>query len=213
MTRDADLPAMSSNPSLTPAVIARQGLLPWSAGLLLAIGAYLLLHDLAASAPTAKLAGWAETGQYALPAVLVVLAAIWGVRRGRQGAGSIGGTLGRLKPDEIRALLRDSFQSQGYQVVDKAPGAADGRVDLVLRRGHETFLVWAKTWADTRVGIEPVQKLCRAMDQRSAGGGFIVTTGRFGRDASIYAAGHNVRLIDGAALRDLRVFQPRAKRP
>jgi restriction system protein len=208
MRRDLEPSEMSSRPPLSLAVIARQGLLPWSAGLLLAIGAYLLMHDVAASAPTPKLADWAGIGQYALPGSLFVLAAVWGVRRGRQGAGS---ALGGLKPDEIRALLRESFQAQGYQVVDKAPGAADGRVDLVLRRGHETFLVWAKTWSDARVGIEPVQKLCRTMAQRSAGGGFIVTTGRFGRDASTYAAGHNVRLIDGAALRDLIVSPARDK--
>jgi restriction system protein len=199
---------MSLRHSFSSAANLRDGLLPWSGGLLLAIGAYLLLHDVATNAPTPTLAQLAETGQYALPLALLVGALLWGARRGKQGAGS---ALGRLKTDEIRALLRDSFQAQGYQVVDKAPGAADGRVDLVLRRGHETFLVWAKTWSEARVGLEPVQKLCRAMAQRSAGGGFIVTTGRFGRDASTYAARHNVRLIDGAALRDLLVPSSRPR--
>jgi restriction system protein len=151
---------------------------------------------------------WSEWSRYLLPAacvaVVAALAWAWCSRR-RGGAGS----LARWSIDDIHARLRDAFVAQRYQLVEKAPRSAEGN-DLVLRRGHETFLVWSKPWTERRVGADAVQQLCRAMNARGATGGFVVTTGRFGRDAIALAATHNVRLIDGRTLRGMLVKPARA---
>lgn len=176
----------------------RPGWLAWAAGALAAIGSYLLLHHLAENDANPQIA----LAQYVVPAALFAVAALAAIIRRRRPGGS-GGSLVDLSIDDIRALLRETFQAQGYQPA--VTSGKDARGDLVLRRGHETFLVWTKAWRERRVGVEVVEQLCRAMNASGAGGGFVVTTGRFGRDATTFAAGHNVRLIDGAALRDLRV--------
>ena len=92
------------------------------------------------------------------------------------------------------------FTAQGYQVTQPAGDAPHREVDMVLRKNRETFLVQCKQWRDARVGVDAVDALSKIMKSRGALGGFIVTSGRFARDASAYANGCNIRLVDGAAL-------------
>jgi restriction system protein len=182
----------------------RIALLPWWAGLLLALGAFALLRFVAATSRGTA----ADIAQYAAPAVFVVISGISAWRRSQRDSasptpserGTRTQALDRLSLDDFQVLLGDAFRLQGYQVVDNTGGGAGGRVDMVLRRERETFLVLCKHWKESRIGVEAVQQLQRAMSTRNALGGFIVTIGRFSRDATSYASGCNVRLIDGRVL-------------
>src|ERR1700712_5206923 len=203
--------------SATSKTLDSIALIPWWAGVLLAAGAFALFYNLGPSQPLSPIG----IAQYAVPAVILVLAAVsaWrGVSRRNRASdgddrsseshsghadkkrGEPSQALDRLSFDEFLPLLGEAFRLQGYQVVDNVGSGTSGRVDMVLRRERETFLVLCKQWKDSRIGVETVQKLQRAMSSRSATGGFVVTIGRFSRDATSFAAGCNVRLIDGPAL-------------
>ncbi|HWI09984.1 MAG TPA: restriction endonuclease [Burkholderiaceae bacterium] len=104
---------------------------------------------------------------------------------------------------EFETLVAEAFRRQGYQVLDSTRGTAESGGELTLRRERETFLVQCKHWKEAKVGVDAVHALQRAMTARGASGGFMLTDGRFAREAIAFANGCNVRLIDGAALQGL----------
>jgi len=196
-------------------------LLPWWAGVFLAVVSYVILHRLAQPVPVstyqpgamataavrslgASLAGYA---QYGVPALCLIGAGMsaWR-RRVRQtlvsnvaqakGADALDGMTWR----EFELLVGEAFRLQGFRVLESGGGGADGGVDLVLSRGGEKFLVQCKQWKAYKVGVEIVRELYGVMAARGATGGFVVTSGVFSGDARAFAEGRNVKLVDGAQL-------------
>ena len=104
---------------------------------------------------------------------------------------------------EFEMLVGEAFRLQGYRVLETGGGGADGGIDLVLAKGTEKFLVQCKQWKAYKVGVDVVRKPYDVMAAKGATGGFVVTSGRFTDDATKFAAGRNVRLIDGPKLFDL----------
>jgi restriction system protein len=119
---------------------------------------------------------------------------------GAAGAETGGTALRDLSSPEFEALIGEAFRVQGYQVTPTGGGQADGGASLVLRRDRQTHFVHCKQWRESRVGVEVVQGLHAAMTARGATGGFIVSSGRFSREAMAFAAGCGIRLVDGPAL-------------
>jgi restriction system protein len=70
----------------------------------------------------------------------------------------------------------------------------------VLRKGGEKFLVQCKQWRAFKVGVDVVRELYGVMAAKGAAGGFVVTSGRFTDDATRFAEGRNVTLVDGPKL-------------
>jgi len=126
------------------------------------------------------------------------------MRRGRKGRrpGARAGT-DRKGWRELEPLLAQAFRLQGYQVIESARDRPRPDGELALRRGRETVLVQCREWGSAKVGVEVVHALHRAMTSQGAAGGFVLTTGRFARQAVAYAASCNVRLIDGPGLHGL----------
>jgi restriction system protein len=104
-----------------------------------------------------------------------------------------------LSDGDFEALVVQAFQRQGYQRVDGGPHARE----LTLRRQRETFLVQCRHRHVAKVGVDAVQALHHEITTRGANGGFVLTAGRFSREATVFAAGCNVRLLEGAALHGL----------
>jgi restriction system protein len=208
-------------PSAFEHLLDRVASLPWWAGVLLAVGAYVLLHSIATQplpasgvAENAWIPGsrqmWlslAEIAQYTLPVIFLVITAlsIWRRKMGQHpkaaaSAKKSGNAVQHLSLEHFEAQLTQAFQLQGYQISDNPAGGAGGRVDMVLRRDRETFLVMYKQWKEPRTDVEPVQQLQRVMTARGAIGGIVVTSGRFSRAATAFASSCNIRLIDGRVL-------------
>src|SRR5665213_1359666 len=101
---------------------------------------------------------------------------------------------------KCRGKSSRSWWVQGFDVIEKGGSQADGGVDLVLRKGHETFLVQCKHWKAMAAGVSIVRELYGVMAAKGAAGGFVVTSGRFTNDAVAFAKGRNIELIDGVAL-------------
>jgi restriction system protein len=199
--------------------------LPWKASLALAALSFIALHILAAvfaSPPT--VATPADLGRVAIHQVIYMGAFFF--QFVMPSAFLIGATLSFSKGaeairlfDETRAaqcpavssltwqqfesLVAEGFRQRGFRVTEKGGAASDGGVDLILARGTERFLVQCKQWRAQKVPVTIVRELYGVMAAQQAAGGYVVTSGRFTRDALAFAQGRNIELIDGKTLQEL----------
>jgi restriction system protein len=195
--------------------------LPWWAGVIVAVIAYVLLHQVAvepvalqgqpggmgAAAVQTLWKTFATVGQYLIPALCLLGAGVSAWRRHHRqrlvtdvAQARSADALDGMSWQSFEMLVGEGFRLQGYQVTETGGGGADGGVDLVLTKGGEKFLVQCKQWRAMKVGVEIVRELYGVMAARGATGGFVVTSGRFTDDATKFASGRNVRLIDGPQL-------------
>lgn len=203
-------------------------MLPWWAGVLLALLSYFVLHNIASQpvmAPTqpgqmgamVTHSIWrslAAAGQYILP-FICLLGAVTSAWRRRErknlmvdvSRSKATDALDGMSWREFEMLVGEGFRLQGYQVAETGGGGADGGVDLVLTKpgksGGEKFLVQCKQWRAYKVGVDVVRELYGVMAAKGATGGFVVTSGRFTEEAISFASGRNVTLIDGPKLHGL----------
>ena len=196
-------------------------LLPWWAGVAIAVVGYVVLHRLAVPVQmTAVQPGQlsqlvtqslvtvlASVGQYIFPLIGLVGAAMSFFRR-RQRVALVTDVAQARSADaldgtswlEFEILVGEAFRLQGYRVAETGGGGPDGGIDLALTKGNEKFLVQCKQWKAYKVGVDVVRELYGVMAAKGAAGGFVVTSGRFTDDARNFADGRNVQLVDGPKL-------------
>ena len=196
-------------------------LLPWWAGIAIAVIGYVVLHRMAAAAQLAAvqpeqvnhlmaqtvISGLATAGQYIVPLVGLLGAAMSFFRRRQRAAlvtdvaqAQSANALDRMSWREFEMLVGEAFRLQGFRVTENGGGGPDGGVDLVMTKGHEKFLVQCKQWKAFRVGVDVVRELYGVMAAKGAADGFVVTSGRFTDDAKAFAEGRHVQLVDGPKL-------------
>jgi restriction system protein len=194
---------------------------PWWAGVLLAIAAYLGLQVLAAQqVPIAKtpdriastmsaqiLKSFAFFAQYLLPVVLLAGAVVSAMKQYKRKTpvatvrrGTDAGVLNEMSWREFETLVAESFRLKGYAVTELGGPSAHGGVDLVLHKGTEEALVQCKQWRAFKVSVKTIRELYGVMAAEGAAAGFVVTSGEFTADAIEFARGRNIELIDGAHL-------------
>jgi restriction system protein len=196
-------------------------LLPWWAGVAIAVFGYVVLHRMATPVQIAAVqpgqignvitqsivAGLATAGQYIVPLVGLVGAVMSFFRRRQRTAlvtdvaqAKTANVLDGMSWREFEILVGEAYRLQGYQVTETGGGGADGGIDLALTKGNEKFLVQCKQWKAFKVGVDVVRELYGVMAAKGATGGFVVTSGRFTEDAKAFADGRNVQLVDGTKL-------------
>jgi restriction system protein len=196
-------------------------MLPWWGGVLLAVAAYLGLHQVATTqAPAlahpaqmgpfviaAMYTAAARIGQYILPILCLAGAGVSYWRRRHRGAlvsgvaqSKAADALDGMTWREFEMLVSEAFRLQGYRVLENGGDGPDGGVDLVLTKGNEKYLVQCKQWKAFKVGVDVVRELYGVMAAGGAAGGFVVTSGTFTADAKEFADGRNVTLADGPRL-------------
>ena len=196
-------------------------MLPWWVGMVLAGVSYLVLHHFAAPAAAAAVqtgrpvelmlsvmgSTLANIGQYVLPIICLAGAAVSFFRGCKRQAlvanvvqAKSADALDGMSWREFEMLVGEAFRLQGYRVEETGGGGADGGIDLVLTKGSEKFLVQCKQWKAYKVGVEIVRELYGVMAAKGAAGGFVVTSGSYTKDAKEFAAGRNVKLLDGERL-------------
>jgi restriction system protein len=199
-------------------------MLPWWAGVALAALLYLVLHRVASQEVVVAVKPgemgtmitqslWktlATFGQYLLPLICMTGAGMsaWRRRERRKlitdvGQNKAANVLDGISWREFEMLVGEAFRLQGYQVVETGRGGPDGGVDLVLSKHTEKFFVQCKQWKAFKVGVEVVRELYGVMAAKGATGGFVVTSGRFTEEATRFASGRNLKLIDGPLLHGL----------
>lgn len=213
--------ARKSRTSPLEDMLSLVALMPWWVGVAIAAVGYLVLHRMATPPQVTALqpgqisglmaqtmiTGLAYAGQFIVPFVGLVGAVMSFVQRRQRsalvtdvvqakGADALDGMSWR----EFEILVGEAFRLQGYGVTEIGGGGADGGVDLVLKKGNEKFLVQCKQWKAYKVGVDVVRELYGVMAAKGATGGFVVTSGTFTSDATAFASGRNVKLIDGQRL-------------
>lgn len=203
--------------------------LPWHVCLALAVVAYFGFHQLSQIQPppaqsvaqmgnTFGITIFRTAGQilqYLAP-VAFSLAALMSwiakVRRARLLADAeirtANAPLQQMTWREFEQLVGAHFERQGY-AVDFTPDGADGGVDVIARKGRETFLIQCKQWRATQVGVSVVRELFGVMAARGAAGAFVVSIGPFTADARAFAEGRNIELVDANVLLKLKNQAPR----
>ncbi len=201
---------MSAKPNHRSELTLRERVtaVPWWAWVGAAVVSHMALRLAAAPDATPVL-------QYLMPALFIVAAAAVGLRLRRspgpgleRAAGVIDLALMRWR--EFEALIGCAFELQGYHMNEPGAAGSDASIDLLMRKERQTYLVHCKTWRTEKVSVETVQDVYAAMKSRGAAGGFILTSGRFSRDAALAASGFNIRAVDGPALQAL-LLQGRAQ--
>jgi restriction system protein len=196
-------------------------MLPWWIGVAVALVSYLWLHSVAAQSVMMDTTpghlsnaltitiwkGLATPGQYILPFLCLLGAGISAYRRHQRktlianvGNSHAADALDGITWQEFEILVGESFRRQGYQVTEKGGGGADGGIDLMLRKGSEKFFVQCKQWKAFTVGVTVVRELYGVMAAKGAAGGFVVTSGKFTAEATDFAKGRNITLVDGPTL-------------
>lgn len=202
--------------------------LPWQAGIMLAVIAYVVLHYFATRAPLSfnpvelKAAGnsvadsmthgigtmIAGVFQYVLPILFLAGSFFSFSRRRRQGelhrqvaSDPSANALEKMTWREFEGLVAESFRKQGYRVVERGGDGPDGGVDLELHMSSDKYLVQCKQWKISKVGVSTVRELYGVMTAERAVGGFVVASGAFTDDAKEFAEGRSIKLLDSRRLR------------
>lgn len=196
--------------------------LPWKVSLGLAAISLLVLHGIAiAFAPATTATTVADLGdivihqgvhvgavllQFVVPPAFLFGAAgsYWkrsrSIRLFENTRTANGPAVASLTWQKFESLVAEGFRERGFTVMEKGGAAPDGGVDLILARGTERFLVQCKQWRAQQVPVTIVRELYGVMAAQHAAGGYVVTSGRFTKDATAFAAGRNIELIDGDGL-------------
>ncbi|HSV71786.1 MAG TPA: restriction endonuclease [Methylibium sp.] len=104
---------------------------------------------------------------------------------------------------QFEPLVGQAFHLRGNRVAETGNDGADGGVDLVLTKDGDQVLGQCKQWRACKIGVTVMRELYGVMAARSAAAGIVVTSGRLTDDATDFATGRNIRLIDGHDLHAL----------
>lgn len=194
--------------------------LPWQACLVLAVIAYFGFHRLAeiqtpaaykpgAMGHSVSLMIYRTAGlylQYFAPLTLVLAALVSRFRKRRRQQlladaenRTASAPLQQLSWREFEQLVGAHFERLGY-VVSFTPNGADGGVDVIARKGSDTFLIQCKQWRATQIGVSVVRELFGVMAARGATGAYVVSIGSFSKDAQAFADGRNIELVNANTL-------------
>jgi len=215
--------------SLAEEVVDLAALLPWWAGVLLAIVSYVLFHMLASRPPAAMTPGQvgaaiviravAWPAQFMVPFLFLLGALVSFLKRRKAAqlhadAANRADGVATMTWRDFETLVGEYFRRQGYAVIDNGGGGPDGGVDVLLQKGADRYLVQCKHWRALRVGVQPVRELYGVMAAKRVAGGFVVTSGDFTDEARSFAQGREVQLINGktlqSAIRAQAAAAPRA---
>lgn len=197
--------------------------LPWWIGAVLAVLSYFGLHHVATldNPPPAGLGNFGKfTGRqiyitFAMYAQFIIPTAfgigslaslVADLKRRRIHDGAAKRPKGKKTPPlswrEFELLISEAFRRRGYDVSETSAGPDDG-VDLRLRKASALYLAQCKHWKTRRVGVNVVRELLGVISAEHADGGYLVTSGRFTKDAREFAASNGITLINGRDLDEM----------
>lgn len=93
-------------------------------------------------------------------------------------------------------LVGEAYRRQGYRIIENDSAGPDGGIDLVISRQGKQ----CKQWRSQKVGVKVVREMFGLVTAERAAGGIVITSGQFTRDASGFADGKSLELVDGEKL-------------
>lgn len=201
--------------------------LPWKAGVVLALIAYLGFHY-AASLPMVPIATTdmkaygqsighsvgrqllitvSSVFQYIVPLAFLIGSAVSFFRSRRQqelhsdvASNPTQDALEKMNWRDFENLAVETFRQQGYRVVERGGNGPDGGVDIELHMGKDKYLVQCKQWKVSKVGVATIRELYGVMTAERAVGGFVVASGQFTEEAKSFAEGRSIKLVPARSL-------------
>jgi restriction system protein len=110
--------------------------------------------------------------------------------------------LQQLEWRRFEVVCTEFLNTLGFQAKETKTGA-DGGVDIVLHRTGDSrpmAIAQCKAWRTRPVGVKPVRELYGVMAAEKVEHGIFLTTSAYTQEASEFAAGKNLELVDGAKL-------------
>jgi restriction system protein len=104
-------------------------------------------------------------------------------------------TVSLLNPKQFEMAVSAGFRGRGFEIAEYS-GAPNSGVDLVLSRGADTYLVRCEPWRAQPIGQEVIRQLAAVITRDGAHGGYVVSSGRYSREARELAARCGIQLID-----------------
>ncbi len=120
-----------------------------------------------------------------------------------------------LSAQEFEWIVGEVLRREGWDVEETGKeGAADGNVDLRIRRAEQELLVQCKRWQSWSVGVDEVRKLAGTLLREGLPGkaGIFVTLSHFTEPAIAEAAELGIELVDNREL-VRRIERVRATEP
>jgi restriction system protein len=120
-----------------------------------------------------------------------------------------------LSAQEFEWIVGEVLRREGWNVEETGrEGAADGNIDLRIRRAGQELLVQCKRWQSWSVGVDEVRKLAGTLMREGLRGdaGIFVTLSHFTEPAIAEAAELGIKLVDNREL-VRRIEQVRATEP
>jgi restriction system protein len=103
---------------------------------------------------------------------------------------------GAMSWRDFAGAIEDAFRRDGYAVT-RLPGP---QADFEIVKAGRTALVSCKRWKAATTGAEPLRDLDAAREAREAHEGIYVALGGVTDNARRFAAGHRIRILQGADL-------------
>ncbi|MFN3692799.1 MAG: restriction endonuclease [Candidatus Paceibacteria bacterium] len=145
--------------------------------------------------------------KYIVPAALLTGALISVLQRIRSrvlfGSISQQGALKAIQSmswQDFEFLMFEWFKKQGYSAQLTGGGGADGGIDIKLHDSKGLHLVQCKHYKASKVPVTVIREVYGLMTAEKAVGGFVVTSGKFTKEALAFAQKNNINLIDGRKL-------------
>lgn len=101
----------------------------------------------------------------------------------------------QLSSKQFENLLGEAYRRRGYDVEETLTTAADGGVDLLLRRNGKVTLVQCKRLTNKAVPVQTVRELYGVLHHEHADDAKLITTSFFTSDAKAFACGKAIELI------------------
>lgn len=100
---------------------------------------------------------------------------------------------------DFERLMTEALRPKGFSA-RRTAGGADGGVDIVLESKGGNILVQCKHWKSTKIGVKPIRELAGVVAAQGAMGGIFACSGRYTKEAKVFAEQAKIELIDGEAL-------------
>jgi restriction system protein len=196
-------------------MVEAAALLPWYVSLVLACSSYLFLHAFSLESVPASpgqmdkivLIGFSAALQYLVPLVFLcgALFSFLHSRRKRVIFDSQTSlhSIRALSWQEFEWLVSEAYRRKGYSVVERGGNAPDGGVDIELRKDGRKTIVQCKRWNAFKVNVSMVREAYGVMVAEGAEECIFVASGRYTRDAKLFAKGKPIQLIEGQDLLEL----------
>ncbi len=111
--------------------------------------------------------------------------------------------LKQVSEQDLRKLLANFYQQDGYKIEDLSDARADRGIDLVLWKDGQKTVVHHGAGKAAKVGVEKVRELFGILMHEEAEEAVLVTRGIFSEQALSFAAGKPMKLIDGSQFAEI----------